>query len=55
MDANEFEDRTGRKPEHDDLERVNCKRAGEIGHWACGWCDKHYAPRAECGCRKNIK
>jgi hypothetical protein len=52
IDGNDFEDRTGRKPEHDDLERVNCNQAGETGHWSCGWCDEHYAPRFECGCRK---
>jgi hypothetical protein len=27
----------------DDLERCNCKRAGEAGHWSCGMC-RHGQP-----------
>jgi hypothetical protein len=32
-----FIERVGHEPEQDDLERCNCPRAGEIGHWCCGW------------------
>lgn len=28
---------TGRKPVEDDMERVNCPKQGEVGHWSCGW------------------
>ncbi len=28
---------TGREPENDDLERCNCKEAGKLGHYSCGW------------------
>jgi hypothetical protein len=35
--AKKFTAATGHKPEGDDLERCNCKRAGEMGHWSCGW------------------
>lgn len=41
--AEYFEKRTGFKPIQDDLERSNCKEAGEIGHQSCGWmhcCDR---------------
>lgn len=43
MNRDEFETITESTPEHDDLERVNCPRAGEIGHRMCGVCSK-------CGC-----
>lgn len=39
---------TGRKPEQDDLERVNCDKAGQIGHFSCGWCKIHWCPVFEC-------
>lgn len=32
-----FRAATGRAPEDDDLERSNCLKAGELGHWCCGW------------------
>jgi hypothetical protein len=35
--AKRFTAATGVTPENDDLERCNCKQAGEIGHWFCGW------------------
>jgi hypothetical protein len=44
-----FEQKTGRKPTDDDLERANCGKAGQIGHWACGWCPMCDKPVAECG------
>jgi hypothetical protein len=37
ISAEHFEDRVGRPPENDDLERSNCPIAGEVGHWGCGW------------------
>ena len=45
-----FEEKTGSTPIEDDLERCNCKLAGQIGHWNCGWCEKHDTPRFMCGC-----
>lgn len=36
MDETGFMRLVGRYPEDDDLERVNCKRAGEPGHESCG-------------------
>ena len=36
-----FEAATGDKPVNDDLERCNCTKAGEPGHYMCGW--NHYA------------
>jgi hypothetical protein len=35
--AEEFVAATGHEPEGDDLERCNCKQAGKLGHWSCGW------------------
>lgn len=32
-----FIEAVGQEPTHDDLERCNCKRAGQIGHTYCGW------------------
>jgi hypothetical protein len=46
-----FKAKTGRSPELDDLERVNCDKAGEVGHYSCGWCHDHQKPVFECGCR----
>jgi hypothetical protein len=50
MNIQEFEQKTGRAPEHDDLDRVNCLKAGQLGHYHCGWCDNHDGPIFECGC-----
>jgi len=41
---------TGRAPENDDLERVNCQKAGEPGHFSCGWCPVCGGPNFECPC-----
>lgn len=41
---------TGREPQQDDLNRVNCEQEGEIGHGSCGWCHIHNAPRFQCVC-----
>jgi hypothetical protein len=35
----------GREPENDDLERANCPRAGEPGHFECGWDHEVDEPR----------
>lgn len=40
-----FVERVGREPHDDDLERCNCKQAGEIGHWFCGWDEEADLPR----------
>lgn len=50
MDAKEFKEITGDEPELDDLDRVNCKLAGEAGHSSCGMCPVHNKPRFRCGC-----
>jgi hypothetical protein len=44
----EFKEKTGREPEQDDLERVNCNKVGQLGHWMCGWCATSAKPRFEC-------
>lgn len=49
ISADEFELLCGRKPEQDDLERVNCPDAGRLGHQQCGWCTAHACPVFECG------
>lgn len=38
--AEEFFQIFGYKPENDDLDRVNCEKAGKVGHYCCGWCPK---------------
>lgn len=43
----QFEQATGRKPVDDDMERVNCDRAGEPGHNSCGWNHTHNCPAYE--------
>lgn len=35
--AEYFEKHTGFLPKDDDLERANCPRSGELGHFHCGW------------------
>ena len=47
--AEQFEEAVGYPPEHDDLERVNCDKAGEVGHTMCGWCEECGKPRFMCG------
>ena len=42
-----FREHVGRPPERDDLERCNCAKAGEPGHFGCGWCE-HKLPVFEC-------
>jgi hypothetical protein len=45
-----FIEATGSEPRQDDLERCNCKKAGEVFHYSCGWCEEHDKPRFICGC-----
>lgn len=46
----QFIEKVGTEPIQDDLERVNCEHAGEVGHQQCGWCKFHNKPRFMCGC-----
>jgi len=46
----DFKKMTGREPETDDLDRLNCEEAGNPGHRQCGYCRVHDKPRFECGC-----
>ena len=55
MDAKEFEHKTGYYPKHDDLERVNCEKAGKVGHWMCGWCKKCDLPVFQCPCENPVR
>ena len=48
--AKYFAEKTGNEPVDDDLERCNCKKAGEFGHSCCGWCPAHNLPVFQCGC-----
>ena len=42
--AEHFKKITGFDPEQDDLERSNCERAGQFGHYMCGWDIKRDMP-----------
>lgn len=44
-----FIEATGREPEQDDLERVNCYLAGLIGHSCCGWNEGLDRPQFDVG------
>jgi hypothetical protein len=46
--AEQFHNATGRYPKNDDLDRCNCDRVGEIGHYFCGWCEVCDKPRFLC-------
>ena len=35
---------TGAEPVDDDLDRCNCAKAGQAGHYSCGWNRKHNMP-----------
>lgn len=50
MNEKEYKDKFGHEPIQDDLERVNCKDIGIVGHSQCGVCEKHNKPRFACGC-----
>lgn len=45
----QFTEVAGHAPANDDLERANCDKAGQIGHWSCGWCEQCNRPRYQCG------
>jgi len=49
--AERFEQATGWAPEDDELDRCNCDRAGEVGHYVCGWCKTHDKPFFQCAAR----
>lgn len=49
MTPEQFQVATGRVPERDELERVNCDKVGEKGHRLCGWCIPCNRPRYDCG------
>lgn len=34
----------------DDLARIECTKAGQVGHSGCGWCKEHNRPSFECLC-----
>lgn len=40
-----FRKATGFPPEQDDLERCNCDKVGQIGHFLCGWDFETERPR----------
>jgi len=42
--AKAFKAATGHAPENDDLERSNCRMAGAVGHFYCGWCEEENLP-----------
>lgn len=48
--ASEYRWLFGHEPGGDDLQRVCCRDAGRVGHWFCGVCLQHAAPRFMCGC-----
>ena len=50
MNKEEYFRSTGYVPEQDDLQRANCKKAGEPMHSCCGWCKEHDLPIFMCGC-----
>lgn len=45
MTREQYVERTGHEPHHDDLDRVNCPHAGAIGHLCCGWNDRMNRPQ----------
>lgn len=39
-----FRAAVGREPQNDDLERCNCPKVGQIGHFMCGWNERLEMP-----------
>lgn len=37
INKRQFKKATGFAPVQDDLERCNCRKAGQPGHMSCGW------------------
>jgi hypothetical protein len=54
MTREQFIVRFGYEPIDDDLERVECARAGQFGHRQCGMCERHECPRFQCGCLAQV-
>jgi len=46
----DFYQMVGKYPEYDDLDRLNCDKAGTPGHMCCGYCKIHEVPMFICGC-----
>ena len=51
VNGDQFHFMTGRWPDNDDLDRVNCSYAGEIGHHYCGVCMECLQPKHMCLCK----
>jgi len=51
--ADMFKTATGKEPEYDDLERVNCPDAGKFMHMSCGWNHKANLPFFMAGPEEN--
>jgi len=43
--AEQFKKATGQDPIQDDLERCNCPKAGQLGHYSCGWNHEQNLPQ----------
>jgi len=43
--AEQFKEATGQDPIQDDLERCNCPKAGQLGHYDCGWNHEQNLPQ----------
>lgn len=50
LSRGEYAELFGHEPREDELQRVVCPKAGQLGHWACGVCLQHASPRFMCGC-----
>lgn len=48
----EFKEHFGFKPQQDDLDRVNCEKAGQVGHLMCGICERCRLPKFRCSCQQ---
>jgi len=44
----DFTEAVGSPPENDDMDRVNCPKAGKAFHFGCGWCDSCNLPHFMC-------
>jgi len=54
MNKAQYKDMTGQENSQDDLDRVNCPHAGEIGHKNCGWCWECGTPAFLCTCTRTV-
>jgi hypothetical protein len=48
MTEAQYKQRFGRHPVMDDLDRINCREAGQLGHSACGLCSHGMAKFMVC-------